>query len=314
MKRAALLYLLILAAGSAVATDTVFSRAVRFTSQGYELHGQLLLPQRNNRVPVIIFLVGSGGNSSYRTNYKRFLHENLELQFLPEGIALFYFDKRGVGASEGKWYETDFHQRADDAKAAIDYLKTLPEVDTTKIGVMGHSQGGWIAQLVAANHPKEVCFMVSLAGPTYGVKKQVINDFESDLVCRGAGKQRAHKKAVRRFTLVNLLVGLAPIKPEWQQLKRIRNYNAAFAVQQLQQPSIFYYAENDALVYPAWALDELKRIFPDGVPGNMEHLTIAGADHGFLLSELCYKGPKKQLRYAPQFQQHLKAWVMRQVR
>lgn len=294
------------------ASDTAYSSQVHFRSGSYILNGQLLLPQRTARVPAIVFLVGSG-EASYRTHYRTMLEEAFEKQFLPQGVALLYFDKRGIGGSQGKWYESDFYERADDAKAAIDFLKTLPEIDASRIGVVGHSQGGWIAQIVAARYPKDVAFMVSLAGPTFSVRDQLTNDFESQFRCKGMPAARAHRKAGVKAAAVLGITSLLPINPAWRQLKEIRSFTPRHEIKTLSCPSFFLFAENDALVYPQKSIDRLNRIFGNKILAHMEVKTIAGANHGFHLTEFCYAGAWKARPLSPEFLSTLKDWVLRQV-
>lgn len=96
---------------------------ITFDNGRFTLHGELVLPDTAQNAPVLIFLVGSGANSSHRTLYKNFVKVNLEQLFLEEGFALLYFDKRGVGRSQGAWQRTNLYERADDAMAAIDFFK-----------------------------------------------------------------------------------------------------------------------------------------------------------------------------------------------
>lgn len=313
MKKNLILLLLVICCYYVQAADTTYSSSVRFKSGSFLLDGQLLLPKAAGKVPVLVFLVGSGGETSHRNIYRLMLQENFEKQFLPQGIALFYFDKRGVGASEGKWYETDFYERADDAKAAIDYLKTLPEIDTTRIGVVGHSQGGWIAQIAAARYPKDVAFMVSLAGPTFGVKEQLANDTESQLRCKGVPAQKAHRKAGFKATSILTVTSLIPANPVWKQLKVIRSFSPEREIKALSQPALFLFAENDALVYPQRSIAYLNRIYGGKIPSHIEYKTIAGTNHGFHLADLCYSGPWKDKPFSPEFQETLREWVLKQV-
>ncbi len=66
---------------------------------------------------------------------------------LEQGYAVLYCNKRGLGESTGNWKKNSFQGRADDAYAAVSYLKSLPFIDGNRIGISGHSQGGWIAFL-----------------------------------------------------------------------------------------------------------------------------------------------------------------------
>ena len=96
-------------------------------------------------MPIVIFLVGSGGNSSHTSNYKDFLQFFLEKTFLENGYAVVYFDKRGNGKSQGIWYKTTFEQRALDAKNVTLEIQNINFIDKSKIFLVGDSQGGWIA-------------------------------------------------------------------------------------------------------------------------------------------------------------------------
>src|SRR5690554_1880929 len=113
------------------------SMNISFQSDGFTLEGKLIAPvDKQTKAPAIIFLVGSGGSSSYSSDYKEFLKFFLESPLEREEVALLYFDKRGVGLSEGSWYKTDFEQRARDAKNAAEYLKNLSYIDESQIYVV----------------------------------------------------------------------------------------------------------------------------------------------------------------------------------
>src|SRR5690606_10244755 len=107
--------LLLLGALPAFAQDITRTN-ITFESGRFTMHGELVLPDTSDNAPVLIFLVGSGENSSYRTLYKTFVEENLESLFLTEGIGILYYDKRGIGDSEGRWQRASLYDRAEDAK------------------------------------------------------------------------------------------------------------------------------------------------------------------------------------------------------
>ena len=110
--------------------------------------GEASLDPNKQLHPAILFLVGSGPNSTHNGLYTDFVLENLEQLFLQHSVALMYFDKRGVGLSEGRWHRTDLYERADDARAAVQFLQQHPDIDPTRIGVVGHSEGGTVAQIL----------------------------------------------------------------------------------------------------------------------------------------------------------------------
>ncbi|WP_224995438.1 S9 family peptidase [Cesiribacter sp. SM1] len=291
------------------ATDTTHV-AAQFKSGKLSLYGKLLLPVKNERVPVVILLVGSGANSSYRTNYKEWGQENLEDLLLPEGIAVFYFDKRGIGSSEGSWFKADFNDRTADAKAAIDFLKQHPAIDSSRIGVVGHSQGGWIAQLVASRYPYDVAFAVSLAGPTFGVRKQLLNDHMGNLMCKQYDPIEALQTAERKTNNILLFTSVFPLKENWKQLRRIRKFEPAADIRNIQVPFLFLFAENDKLVNPEWSEQALSEIFPDGIPPHIQHQTIPEADHSFRKLPFCYDDSLEDIPYSEVYQQAFKDWVV----
>lgn len=127
------------------------------------LAGTLTLPQGKGPFPTVILIAGMGPNDR---DYGMFGHKVFLViaDYLTQrGIAVLRYDKRGVGKSTGVYKASLTSQDfADDVKVAIDYLKTRADVDQQKIGLLGHSEGGMIAQMVAAQS-KDVAFIVLLA-------------------------------------------------------------------------------------------------------------------------------------------------------
>jgi hypothetical protein len=100
------------------------------------------------------------------------------------GIAVLRVDDRGVGGSTGNVMQATTHDFAADALAGMAYLRSRKEVDPRKIGLLGHSEGGLVAPLAAAQSP-EVAFIVLLAGT--GVPGEEILYRQGELIARAAG-------------------------------------------------------------------------------------------------------------------------------
>ena len=79
------------------------------------------------------------------------------------GIASLIFDKRGCGASGGSWVTSSLEDLSRDALAAVSYLKTMSNVDPSRIGLWGVSQAGWIETL-AASQSHDIGFMIVISG------------------------------------------------------------------------------------------------------------------------------------------------------
>jgi uncharacterized protein len=116
-----------------------------FSSIGNTLYGELYAPPNPQALVVLVY--GSGRDSAVTFNYVQHL--------LPlYDVAVFVYDKRGTGRSTGR-FTVDFSELADDALAAVAEARKLIGMPNVPVGLMGESQGGWIAPLAAARAPAD---------------------------------------------------------------------------------------------------------------------------------------------------------------
>lgn len=127
------------------------------------LAGTLTLPQKQGKFPAVVLITGSGpqNRDEELLEHKPFLV--LADYLTKKGIAVLRFDDRGVGKSTGVFKTATTLDFANDVRAGVAYLQTRKEIDKNKIGLIGHSEGGIIAPLVAADS-KDLDFIVLLAG------------------------------------------------------------------------------------------------------------------------------------------------------
>ncbi len=138
--------------------EVVFENA----SAGINLAGTLTLPKGASGLTGIVLIAGSGPNDRNETAMGHFL---LLSDFLTrEGYAVLRYDKRGIGASEGDYGKATTFDFAEDAKAAVEYLKTRPDIDPSSIGLIGHSEGALIAPMIAAEKDSNLSFIVLMGG------------------------------------------------------------------------------------------------------------------------------------------------------
>ena len=154
-----------------------------------KLAGTLTLPQNAKKPPVAILISGSGpqNRNSELTpfNHRPFLV--LSDYLTNNGIAVLRYDDRGIAESEGDFGNATTLDFASDVGAAIAFLKTRNDIDTTKIGLIGHSEGGLIAPIVASKNDT-VAFVVLLAGT--GVNGATILETQSRRAAELAGAQK----------------------------------------------------------------------------------------------------------------------------
>ncbi len=296
--------------------DTTVQR-VLVPSGPVQLDGLLILPRHSpNPAPAVIWLGGSGGWDMIR-NYPNepgiFYRYYLEPTLLARGFAILYLNKRGMGRSGGRWQQQDFHGRADDANAAFRYLAALPQIDAKAIGLVGHSQGGWIAQLAAAQNPA-VAFTVSLCGPAIDVYTQTLHTYQRQYQCEGLTGKRLKRKLrwKKRELAVGGVVGNVFRGGEAGQWARIRRYNHDRALRQLASPSLMVFAERDAYVWPAPNLDHLRQVFPAGLPGHLQTYVLPGGEHMLhLVPNDCVLDWQalEQYPFSEALRQYLAAWI-----
>jgi len=128
------------------------------------LAGTFSKPNGNGKFPVAILLTGSGAQDRDESikGHRPFL---ILADFLTrKGFAVLRCDDRGTAKSTGNFKASTTADFETDAEAQLDYLKTRPDVDKKHIGIIGHSEGGVIAPMVAVKR-KEISFIVLMAGP-----------------------------------------------------------------------------------------------------------------------------------------------------
>ena len=153
-------------------------------TDGVELAGTLTLPDTEGPHPAVALITGSGPQDRDETvaGHRPFLV--LADHLTRQGIAVLRYDDRGVGASTGDFAQATSEDFARDALAATAYLKTRPEIDAEKIGLLGHSEGGLVAPM-AATQSDDVAFLVLLAPP--GVTGEEILYAQGALIARAEG-------------------------------------------------------------------------------------------------------------------------------
>jgi len=218
-----------------------------------------------------------------------------------------------MGNSTGNWRQNSFEGRAKDAYAAVSYLKTLDFIDVNRIGVSGHSQGGWIAQLVASQH-SDIAFVLSLAGPTVGVQQQVDDHDRERFICEGMTGDKLEKKIEKRKRSLSKSAKLGEksgVIGSARHWNLIHDYNNDKALLTLKCPTILLFGEFDINVDPELNVKYLNEIFNDEVPMNISYKTMPLGNHGF------YKVENKCVdwdtaakgSFDAEFQNDIKEWL-----
>lgn len=161
-----------------------FVEEVRYGNSEISLSGTLTLPSPTGPFPAVILIHGSSPLDRDETilGHKPFLV--LSDHFTRHGIAVLRFDKRGVGKSTGNYNNATTEDFCDDVAKGVEYLKSRPEIIRNQIGLVGHSEGGVVAPMLAAKS-NDVAFIVLMAGT--GVNGEEILCEQGKLLHRAAG-------------------------------------------------------------------------------------------------------------------------------
>lgn len=149
------------------------------------LAGTLTYPKTGTNFKAVILVSGSGpqDRNEEMLDHKPFL---VIADYLTRnGIAVLRYDDRGVGKSTGSFSESNVYDFKNDAEAAVAYLRTLPNIDQAQIGVIGHSEGGMIAEMLASEAPKTVNFAIFLAAPAVPLDSLMIQQNRDVLATSG---------------------------------------------------------------------------------------------------------------------------------
>ena len=155
------------------------------------LAGTLTVPRRPGPHPALLLITGSGAQNrdSELLGHRPF--KVIADDLTRRGFAVLRVDDRGVGGSSGSVTDATSADFAGDVMAGLRFLKSRSDIDAKRIGLIGHSEGGLIAPMVAANNP-DVAFMVLLAAP--GLRGDATIALQSDVISRKLGRTEAQLK------------------------------------------------------------------------------------------------------------------------
>jgi dienelactone hydrolase len=216
--------------------DTSYQE-IRFqnTAQDLELAGMLFVPEGEGPFPAAVIIHGSGTSrrdSGWYLTLTQYLQENDVVVLLP--------DNRGSEKSEGDWHTASFEDLATDSVAAVSFLKNQEKVTISGIGVIGLSQGGHIAPVVA-DQTKGIAFVVNIVGGAVPMHDLLVYEETHNL---------------RKLGILPGLSDLLAYPASWSITKgrqkrfwdAVGNFDPAPYWQRLSVESLVLYGENDTNV------------------------------------------------------------------
>jgi pimeloyl-ACP methyl ester carboxylesterase len=197
--------------------------SVSFQNEGIQLAGAFLKPEGNGQFPGVVIIHGAGhatlGEPAFR------VHANA---FVQGGFAVLLYDKRGSGRSTGDLDTSDFDDLAADLAAGVQYLRTRTDIISSKIGVLGRSEGGWVGAL-AASRDSLLAFVILSSGSGVRPSEQVIFSTKTALRAMGASQQ-------------DVEAAMAAKSAQWEFYRKVTKMGPAGGIPAAMQ------AERDSLV------------------------------------------------------------------
>ena len=280
---------------------------VAYDNQGENvtLAATLTIPQGKGPFPAVVLITGSGPQDRDESllGHKPFLV--LSDYLTRHGIAVLRADNRGTAKSSGVFATATTADFATDTEAGIAYLKTRKEVDPHRIGLIGHSEGGLIAPMIAARS-KEVAFLVMMAGTgvpgdqilvAQGEAIEIANGKSPDEAAQGAVKRRAmfalveteKDEAVLETKLKEMMAGEVPEAQMEMQIRQITSpwlryfltYDPAMALRKLTCPVLAINGALDTQVPPKLNLPAIRKALVESGNQHFEVDELAGLNHLF---------------------------------
>jgi pimeloyl-ACP methyl ester carboxylesterase len=260
--------------------------------------------------PAVILITGSGANS-YRSCWEKdnteFWKPLTELLY-NEGYTVLLLEKRGINGSAGHWEKQSFEDRANDVKDAIDYLKSRNDIEHNRIGLIGHSQGGWIVQLSSVMYRDDIEYIVNLAGPSISVMEQVLDDYKGEYKIAGFTNEKIQKKIEGQRNILEIVKKISPII-QFGNISHIIGYDSEYIRKNITVPIFAVYAENDVLVLP----ERNKKLLEEGLRisknNSYEIYTVSNADHRFKIFDTS-DGKLKDVKTSEEFFEIMKRFIM----
>ena len=304
-----------------------------FSNGDVQLAGTLISPSTGGRHPAVILVHGSGAeNRDFILPFARFL--------VRRGMAVFGYDKRGVGESTGDWKTASFEVLAGDASAAFDYLRGRSDIDPAQIGLLGVSQAGWVMPL-AAVRAKDLAFLVSISGAGIPAAETTIDQAQNEMTAAGMKPETVAEIVASHETAIQLRPrpvragtstrrpgrpwrsGSAgrptrfpstPEHPYWQSIRQWYFYDPAPTLRQLRVPVLALFGELDDNIVAAKNRAAWETALEAGGHRDYTLPILPGANHYLWEAKVGTNAEMASLRrFVPDYFRTIEDWLARRI-
>lgn len=316
---------------------------------GIKLSATLTMPEYTGNHPAVVLISGSGPHDR---NAELFGHKPFLVMadhLSRQGIAVLRYDERGCGSSEGEFSGATTLDFASDVISAVRFLQKREDIDG--IGLVGHSEGGIIAPLVAAEMP-ELKFTVLLAGP--GIRGDSLLLLQEEMIWRAEGSDEAEMERslninrnvfqmisqmddpgvladdIREFLAQSVAAGLIDIPEGYSEEDVIAGYitrmtdpwmlfflrhDPASALEKLGCPALALNGSKDLQVPARANLEAIGAILDRAGHANYRTIELAGLNHLFQEAETGHPNEYAAIEQtiAPEVLEIMADWIKKQL-
>ncbi|WP_436698327.1 alpha/beta hydrolase family protein [Nocardioides sp. BYT-33-1] len=262
-------------------------QAVTFDAGEVTIAGTLTTPEGTGPYPAVVLLTGAGAQDRDEQGFGHKPFLVLSDALTRAGYAVLRTDDRGVGGTSGSDADATYDDLTADALAMTDFLRERSEIDPERIGLLGHSQGGYLAPLAASRAPDKVAFVVLLAGPAQTGCEVLTYQGRAQLELRQAPAEelRASDESTQRLcdllergdldgARALLREGADAVTPT---MAAQTTYDPEPALRALDVPTLAIYGEKDIQVPPSLNAAPMRRFLQDN--GDATVHVAEGVNH-----------------------------------
>ena len=282
---------------------------VVFYNDTIKLAGTLSLPDTSRKYPAVILISGSGQQDRDENVMGFKIFQRLEELFIERDIAVLRYDDRGAGQSDqGDVEEATSRDFAEDARAAYRHLIGHPHIHADKIGMLGHSEGSIIANMVA--NESDIAFVVMMAGPVMPGHELLLAQSRAVMQAEGHNGEVIQENLQTNRSIYQEVMKDAPdygkvegllrdafsrldssrreqvidrqmefLKSPW--MKFFLQYDPASAIAGSDHPILALFGRKDTQVPAEQNIRELRKIIQNSQQNNITIITIEHANHLF---------------------------------
>ena len=306
--------------------------------QNVTLAATLTLPEGKAPFRAVLLITGSGPQDRDETllGHKPFLV--LSDYLTRHGIAVLRADDRGTAKSTGVFGSATTADFATDVEAGVAYLKSRPEIDPHKIGLIGHSEGGVIAPMVAARN-KDVAFIVMMAGTGVRGDQVLVAQSQAIEIAGGKDPAEAAKSAAKEKEMLALvetekdetvlekelkekMAGEVPDAQIGMQIQQLTSpwfryfltYDPATALRKVTCPVLAINGSLDKQVLPDQNLPAIRKALEDAGNKNFEIDELPGLNHLFQTAKTGSPMEYSQIEetMSPVALEKMSTWILKQ--